>query len=473
MGEFRTENMGSETYLVYTVGMAEVVDELSLGMLSNNKIPNLLVSSNYMKDGERIIRYHISSKVSLEAYLSGVISRRKLLTVFKTITGALLSSEEYMLEPVQILLGLGNIYINVSTSEAYLICLPLEIVNSKLDIGKFFKEILFSSRFETGENGDYILELSNYLNSESTFSILGFNKLISKLLGGEIKNEEILPLSSTSISRVEKQISSSPIVPNYSAASQVKQPEVPMESRKKGEKKGLFGRGKSKSNISEKVESKQTQSSLSSKKQDSIASIGGKGFLVPGVETPVTMNTISGTGNSKVDKRAEKVKKEKIAKKPLFSFGKKVEEKVIEVPAAKPQVFPSYSKPVGTAIGETTVLGVDNANIGETTVLGVEVTQNIFAYLIRKKTDEKIIISKSTFKLGKEPSYVDYCIKENSAISRSHADVITEGSKHFVIDNNSLNHTFVNGVQLTPQQQVEIENGDVITLADEEFIFNR
>jgi FOG: FHA domain len=470
MGELRTENMGSETYLVYTVGMSEVVDELSLGMLSNNKIPNLLVSSNYMKDGERIIRYHISSKVSLESYLSGIISRRNLLTVFKTITGAFLSSEEYMLEPVQILLGLSNIYINVSTAEAYLICLPLETVNSEVDMVKFFKEILFSSRFETGENGDYILELSNYLNSESTFSILGFNKLISKLLGGEIKNESILPSSSSSISRAETQISSSPIM--SSVKPQVKQPEVPIESRKRGEKKGLFGLGKSKSNVNEKVDSPAPQLSLYSQKQDTIANIGGKGFLVPGVETPVTMNTISGVGSTKTDKKSEKVRKEKTTKKPLFSFGKKAEEKIIEVPAEKPQVFPSYSKPEAS-IGETTVLGIENANIGETTVLGVEATQNIFAYLMRKNTNEKITISKSKFKLGKEPSYVDYCIKENSAISRSHADIITEGSKYFVIDNNSLNHTFVNGVQLAPQQQVEIENGDIIILADEEFVFNR
>lgn len=123
---FITENTGSETYLVYTMEKSEVMDELSLGMLTNNKIPGLLSASYYMRDEERLIRYLISSKVSLESYLSGTISRKKLLTLFKTITGAFLSSEEYMLEPYQLQLSIMDIYVNVSTSEASLVCLPLE-----------------------------------------------------------------------------------------------------------------------------------------------------------------------------------------------------------------------------------------------------------------------------------------------------------------------------------------------------------
>lgn len=93
------------------------------------------------------------------------------------------------------------------------------------------------------------------------------------------------------------------------------------------------------------------------------------------------------------------------------------------------------------------------------------------AYLIRRKTGEKIQIDINIFKLGKEKDYVNYCILDNPAISRSHADIVRQGEQFFVIDQNSLNHTFVNGVEIVPKQTVALETGTEIKLADEVFEF--
>ena len=45
-------------------------------------------------------------------------------------------------------------------------------------------------------------------------------------------------------------------------------------------------------------------------------------------------------------------------------------------------------------------------------------------YLVRKRTGERIAINRTLFKLGKDASYVDYCIKDNPAVSRNHADIL-------------------------------------------------
>jgi FOG: FHA domain len=66
---------------------------------------------------------------------------------------------------------------------------------------------------------------------------------------------------------------------------------------------------------------------------------------------------------------------------------------------------------------------------------------------------------------------VDYCIKDNSAVSRSHADILRKENGYVIVDNNSLNHTFVNGIQLVPQDQMLLADGAVVMLADEEFEF--
>ncbi len=89
----------------------------------------------------------------------------------------------------------------------------------------------------------------------------------------------------------------------------------------------------------------------------------------------------------------------------------------------------------------------------------------------RVSTGEEISITKSIFRIGKEQNYVDYCVTGNSAVSRSHADIVTRGSMYFVVDLNSKNKTYINEQPLIPQSEVQIFDGDKLTLANEEFFF--
>lgn len=95
-----------------------------------------------------------------------------------------------------------------------------------------------------------------------------------------------------------------------------------------------------------------------------------------------------------------------------------------------------------------------------------------YPLLTRKLTGETIRINKPVFRIGKEQSYVDYFVSCNDAVSRNHADIITRGSKYFVVDLNSKNHTYVDGQILAAQRETEIRNGVNIKFANEEFIFS-
>ncbi|MBE6052859.1 MAG: FHA domain-containing protein [Clostridium sartagoforme] len=95
-----------------------------------------------------------------------------------------------------------------------------------------------------------------------------------------------------------------------------------------------------------------------------------------------------------------------------------------------------------------------------------------FPSLVRISTDETISINKPVFRLGKEKSYVDYFITNNSAVSRSHADIITRGNHYFVCDQNSTNHTYINNELVPVKTEMEIYDGDVLKLANEEFLFH-
>lgn len=91
-------------------------------------------------------------------------------------------------------------------------------------------------------------------------------------------------------------------------------------------------------------------------------------------------------------------------------------------------------------------------------------------FLIRTKTKEKIFINRDIFKIGKERKQVDYYV-DNDAVSRSHADIIRKKDHFFVVDQDSLNHTFLEGKQIPAKQYTRLESGQSFVLANEEFIF--
>lgn len=101
-----------------------------------------------------------------------------------------------------------------------------------------------------------------------------------------------------------------------------------------------------------------------------------------------------------------------------------------------------------------------------------KINHSSYPYLIRKKNSEQISLNKPVFRLGKEKSYVDYFIFDNNAVSRSHADFITRDNRFFILDLNSTNKTYVNGMVADPHTEVELTDKTIISLGDEEFTFH-
>ena len=94
-------------------------------------------------------------------------------------------------------------------------------------------------------------------------------------------------------------------------------------------------------------------------------------------------------------------------------------------------------------------------------------------YLIRSSNGEKIIITKPVFRIGKDERYADYVVNDNAAISRAHAEITVSDAQSYIRDEESLNHTYVNGRMINSDEQTIINDQDVIMLADEEYIFYR
>ena len=65
---------------------------------------------------------------------------------------------------------------------------------------------------------------------------------------------------------------------------------------------------------------------------------------------------------------------------------------------------------------------------------------------------------------------MDYVIN-NPVVSRRHAEIVDRDGRFFVIDLDSKNHTYINDEIIPSGYEMEIQNGDRLKLANEEFVF--
>lgn len=156
--------------------------------------------------------------------------------------------------------------------------------------------------------------------------------------------------------------------------------------------------------------------------------------------------------------------KKKAAKAKAMPAGSKGPR---EMPNPMPSIPTGAPMPsVDDGAGETTLLGGDGA--GETSLLG----GGSSAYLVRKKTGERVALNLQNFKIGKERRRVNYCVTDNATVSRLHCEIVKKGADYFVVDQGSANYTYVNGVQVSPHKETLLTDRSVLKLSDEEFEFH-
>ncbi|SEW13017.1 FHA domain-containing protein [[Clostridium] fimetarium] len=107
---------------------------------------------------------------------------------------------------------------------------------------------------------------------------------------------------------------------------------------------------------------------------------------------------------------------------------------------------------------------------GATEILDDIFTPRIMLAGIKPSNKIEIIINKDEFIIGKKVDVVDGAIEFNNAISRIHCKIICIENKYYMIDLGSANGTFVNGNRVNQNQQIMIQIGDKIRLANSDFI---
>lgn len=123
---------------------------------------------------------------------------------------------------------------------------------------------------------------------------------------------------------------------------------------------------------------------------------------------------------------------------------------------------------------ETTVLSMSGYAMDEAAMSGHLYQEQYVSYptLTRNKTGESVLINKNSFIIGKSPDMVDYCVRYNSNISRKHVCIIKMEDGYYIQDLETTNGTYVNGMRVSGSSSVKLEDGYVIKMAEEEFVFS-
>lgn len=549
MKDLYYENQGTTTYLVYKIKENDQIDTMTLGMLTNNKIPGLVPTTFTQMDKDKYIKFNVSAKVSASQFLSGTVKRKQLLGMFRGITEAMVAAEDYMLDKNDICLNADYIFADVSTCDSLLICLPVkasdggsplaETAEKNEGLVEFFRNIMFTTRFDRTEDCGYVAGIMNYLNTTSVTDMRDMKQILDGL-DRQTTETPLTPVqgqmmaqpSGQSYSQSMQQPAGQPFdpaqpfeqVPSFGQAqlfeqsrsdaqdmvavgnvvpmpagkpvqnpsgtvspkkakstakkaeksNQEKQPENPADNTPEmtfmylmqhysKENKAIYDaqkEAKKQKNDKKSTKTKEKPASKSDKKSQANANVG---FVVPGMDGTAVPPVQPVAPQPKV--RAASVQ------------SSQPQPTVTQVPPMQAQPQPTIMQtppmqPQMPVMSETTVLV--SPMIGETTVLvnGQLPGQNqMIPFLIRRKGNEKISLNKPVFRIGKERSYADYFIGDNTAISRSHANIVSRDGEYYLIDTNSTNHTFLNGQMIQSNVETKLAHGDTIRLANEDFEF--
>ncbi len=439
------ESAGMSNYLCTEV--TEKLSKYQVKMLECNEIPGILSLHTTTINGVCKLRYNITKMQRLSDVLRGGVDRNRAKKLLLDILKAILVTEDYFLSFTRCFLAPDYVFLQ-SDDTIGLVYLPYqeEEITSVNTIREFYQTLLVD--YLTEDSDVFFLTLLRYVN-RSDFSIVGLMEKLDENSGvkGKEKREEVQSLhsESTTYERTYEQPMSAP--------EEVKPrgivPPMPKEFPKKSVKV-------------EKQEEKKEPANL--------------GFQVPGMgNVPVPAVPVKSKDNGKKEKETTE-KKGGLFGGKLFGGKKGIEEKEskIEKPTkierrnglfGKPNVPEEefvYQKPQEEEHWSGTVI-IEEENSK------TEIITEDSACLVHR--GKYISLNNYPFKIGngKIPG-MDYVIP-NGVISKNHASILCSGGRYYIKDENSSNHTYVNGKQIPPYTEVELFSGTVIRLANEELIF--
>lgn len=512
---FKARNIGEEKYLTYTMGEDCELDEDVLDYCEENNLKELVDIIYEEDDDYDYLTYDITGKVSLEEYIAGEMKTEQVLFLVRNIAANLISFKEQAIQLSYILLNRNYVYVGENMELQY-VCLPIE---SKAQVAAEFKsfvrQLLANMRYDVEEELSYVGKLLTYINSDS-FNLRGLVGLAEALMeeagltfeetasidadGVEVVSEEpvFAEEEASNVSdfmnsmddagelpeigddeedepeeAVEEEEELDSILPAGMSAVKEEE-EIPTIAEPILEAKPVEAKEEEPKPTIAKPQSKETDVDIIKSRikelVGSVPTLRTKEEPVGEIKTLDDLDNVLGTNRPpSIKKNVVKVNRAALIQSAAEHEGEteKLEgpgpiavPEEVAVPAEAPA---EEEKPKSNSILSKTVADTPRTSIFN--------APKAMPYLIRVNTEERIMLGKVMFKIGKASRGVDYTVDGNGAISRQHAVIIQKDGVCYIKDNKSTNHTYVNDKMVEEGVEEILTHDSKIRLGDEEFLF--
>jgi len=505
---FKARNIGEERYLTYTMGEECELDEQVLDYCEENNLSELVDIIYEEDDDFDYLTYDVTGKISLEDYIATEVNANKVLTVIKNIASNLISLKEQAINLSYILLNRSYIYINEQMELQY-ICLPIESDAAvAAEFKSFVRQLLANMKYDVDEDLNYVGKLLTYINGEN-FNLRGLIALSEALMeeagiafektsaieadGVEVVNEEPVLESTPKVSEFMSDINEEEVLPEIGDDEE----EDTEEAVKEEELESILPTGmvpvkeeaaaESTAPVkeeapAEKTEEKPTLGGLQSKESDIdvIKSrikelVGEVPTLKPTHESAPEIKTLDDLDNVLGKNKPPVIKKNvvKVNRAALIQSVAEHEGETEKLEGPDPVPTEPGEEKVEHTVEEPQSNSILSKTVEDTVAPRSSLLNapKAMPYLIRVNTEERIMLGKVTFKIGKASRGVDYTVDGNGAISRQHAMIIQKDGVCYIKDNKSTNHTYVNDKMVEDGVEEILTHDSRIRLGDEEFVF--
>ena len=469
--ELKMQAEGSQNFLVLDIPEDCEINEYCCKMLEKNTIAGLLPMRHQILNGSLRLRYSLSGKVRLTEYVvQHRLSYQNGLLLLQNLTKALLHLEEYFLSAYQCVFDPQQVYVGDGL-QCYLVCVPVDPANITLNDRELqsFYERLLSDCFAVAGSTEFD-EMFKWTYRTSLFDLQTFYDKFLKEPAAPVQPTALAALQSQRMEEVRPEPLQPKPMPVQETHDRIK-PEIADK---------LYNLTEF---LSEETQKKQEES------QPKAQPAPDMGFKIPGVS--------GGAAPKKPEKKAAKAAHtQEKEKKSFWPFGKKEKKKEESAPTEKhtaqpfavPFAAPAPAQPAAPTAPQpqrraqaAPVPQAEDWNPGtilvdeddDRTAFGDDQAAPQRVALLYQ--GQRIEIVQTPFVIGKYNTiyHLDYAIYGNDKVSRNHAEIVCQGGRYLLKDNQSRNGTFLNGRRLDPNRPQELKNGDQIRLYNEQFTFEQ
>lgn len=403
------------------------IEYFEINILEQNSISGLMSFEFVHTNGDKAFWYEWRMGDSLAGWLQKVHSKGEVLNVLESLAEGCAEAEAWLLDERRLDFAADNICVRAGDGRCEMAYLPVKGMQNE-GLHNLVKACLGQIQYRRGEDFLYLFDLQNAYSR------------------GVIQEREDL------LRWIKNERSKSDSEEKERLGGERKEQVLP-EQKEEKIAAALSGLGQKPQAQSKKKEKKRKELKNESKREKEILP------LPEGMLLAEHQEFLSADIQEKEKRPSEK--------KRFFSFSVKGKERQQieqgpEQNAAMSEHREFQMSEVKEEIAETMFVG--NAELPEVKKETAQITNRKSGIVYR--LDQDLVL------IGTDMETADICIRGNRTVSRRHARIVKRGERYYLEDAGSKNGTFLDSMRVSAGMSAVLEDGAVIVLANEEFVFS-